>query len=480
MELIKKLKEVVLSVLPIVAIASILGIVFDSFIDVSLFQFLLSSLLVVIGLTFFLFGVDMAFLPLGNQLGAKITGKKSLSLLLFSGLFLGLIVTIAEPDIRVLANQVSLINNSVNSTSFVYIVALGVGVFMAISYIRTLSGASIKIFMALFILLMIAISIFLPEFFVSISYDAGGATTGPLAVPFIIALGMGVASVHGNKEEDAFGFTGIASVGPVLAVMIYSLFVNKESGAVIIENGGEGVFEILLSVVKSVSSSLLPIALLALVSVFFILRLPPVRATKIIIGLLYSYFGIIMFLFSVESAFMPVARSLGGMIARNNPLLLIVLGFILGAVVVLAEPAIWVLTEEVEEKSQGKIKKKLMMVFMALGVAFAVTLSMVRIITGIHILFFIIPIYSYILILLPFVPFLFTGIAFDSGGVATGPMSSTFLLPLVSGASFVVAENPGAMAFGMIGLIAAMPVLAIEILGVIYGVKTKKEKGVES
>ena len=187
MELIKKLKEVVLSVLPIVAIASILGIVFDSFIDVSLFQFLLSSLLVVIGLTFFLFGVDMAFLPLGNQLGAKITGKKSLSLLLFSGLFLGLIVTIAEPDIRVLANQVSLINNSVNSTSFVYIVALGVGVFMAISYIRTLSGASIKIFMALFILLMIAISIFLPEFFVSISYDAGGATTGPLAVPFIIA-----------------------------------------------------------------------------------------------------------------------------------------------------------------------------------------------------------------------------------------------------------------------------------------------------
>ena len=187
-----------------------------------------------------------------------------------------------------------------------------------------------------------------------------------------------------------------------------------------------------------------------------------------------------MFLFSVESAFMPVARSLGGMIARNNPLLLIVLGFILGAVVVLAEPAIWVLTEEVEEKSQGKIKKKLMMVFMALGVAFAVTLSMVRIITGIHILFFIIPIYSFILILLPFVPPLFTGIAFDSGGVATGPMSSTFLLPLVSGASFVVAENPGAMAFGMIGLIAAMPVLAIEILGVIYGVKTKKEKGVES
>lgn len=176
---------------------------------------------------------------------------------------------------------------------------------------------------------------------------------------------------------------------------------------------------------------------------------------------------------------MPVARTLGGLIALHTPVLLIILGFVFGTVVVLAEPAIWVLTEEVEEKSEGKIKKKLMMLFIALGVAVAVSLSMVRIITGIHILFFIIPIYALILLLLPFVPPLFAGIAFDSGGVATGPMSSTFLLPLVSGASFVVAANPGSMAFGMIGLIAAMPILALEILGVIYGVKTKKEKGVD-
>lgn len=479
MEIIKKSKEVILSVLPIVLIATVLGFIFGAFDTVSLFLFLFSSLLLVVGLTFFLFGVDMAFLPVGNQLGAKLTEKKSVPLLLISGLVLGVLVTVAEPDIRVLAGQVSKINSSIDSTAFVMVVALGVGIFMAISYIRALSGISMKIFMAIFIFLMIALSLFLPEFFTSISFDAGGATTGPLAVPFILALGVGVSSVHGNREEDSFGFTGIASIGPVLAVMIYSLFLGKGNGEVLVETSSESLFEIFITVLKSVSSSLLPIAILSLISIFFIFKLPKIRTIKIIVGLFYSFFGIVLFLFAVESAFMPVARTLGGLIASSNPALLVVLGFILGAVVVLAEPAIWVLTEEVEDKSQGKVKKSVMLTSMALGVATAVSLSMVRIITGVHILFFIVPIYSLILILLPFVPPLFAGIAFDSGGVATGPMSSTFLLPLVSGASFIVAQDPGSMAFGMIGLIAAMPILAIEIMGVIFGIKIKKEKGEE-
>ena len=199
MEFIKKLREVLISVMPIVLIALVLGAVYGAFVQVSLLGFLLSSFLLVIGLTFFLFGVDMAFLPIGSRLGAKITEKKNLWLLLCSGLFLGLLVTIAEPDVRVLANQVHEINNNVHTTKLVVVIALGVGIFMAISYIRALSGISIKIFMAIFIAIMIGVSLFLPEFFVSIGFDAGGATTGPLAVPFILALGMGVSSVHGNK-----------------------------------------------------------------------------------------------------------------------------------------------------------------------------------------------------------------------------------------------------------------------------------------
>ena len=480
MEFIKKLREVLISVMPIVLIALVLGAVYGAFVQVSLLGFLLSSFLLVIGLTFFLFGVDMAFLPIGSRLGAKITEKKNLWLLLCSGLFLGLLVTIAEPDVRVLANQVHEINNNVHTTKLVVVIALGVGIFMAISYIRALSGISIKIFMAAFIAIMIGVSLFLPEFFVSIGFDAGGATTGPLAVPFILALGMGVSSVHGNKEEDSFGYTGIASIGPVLGVMIYSLFINDVNEGVVMETEAINQLEILFSVIKNVSLSLLPIAVLTLISIFFILKLPKIKASKILVGLFYSYFGIIVFLFAVESAFMPVARTLGSLIAKGNPSFLVVIGFVMGAMVVLAEPAIWVLTEEVEERSQGRIKRNVMMGFMAMGVAVAVSLAMVRILTGVHILLLIIPIYALILLLLPFVPPLFAGIAFDSGGVATGPMSSTFLLPFVSGASFVVASNPGAMAFGMIGLIAAMPILSLEILGVLYGLKIKKAKGVEN
>lgn len=471
-----KLKEVAISVLPIVVVSLILGLFFGGFGEISIFRFLFSSILLIIGLTYFLLGVDNAFLPVGNQLGSLITNKKSLGLLLFSGLAIGVLVTIAEPDVRVLSNQISSINTTVSPTLFIIAIALGVGIFMALSYLRALSGFSIKIFMAIFLPLMLLISLFLPSFFVSVAFDAGGATTGPLAVPFILALGMGVSSVHGNKEEDAFGFTGIASIGPVLAVMVYSLFVGGGTMEVGVSGEEIGFIHLLGSVIKNVTSSLLPIGILSVFSVFFLFKFPRIKTLRILTGLLHSYFGIILFLFSVEYSFMPVARKLGGLIAGGNPFLLVVLGLFFGALVVLAEPAIWVLTEEVEEKSEGKVKKRLMLLFLSIGVALAVALSMVRVINDLNILSFIIPIYILILVLLPFVPPLFASIAFDSGGVATGPMSSTFLLPFVTGASFVVSKDPGSMAFGMIGLIASMPILYIEILGVIYRIKTSERR----
>ena len=469
----EKIKEVTFSVLPISAAALILGLVFDAFEEISILSFIVSSALLIIGLTFFLLGVDTSFLPVGNHLGSLITKKKSIPLLLFSGIAIGVLVTIAEPDVRVLSNQVALINKSVDQTTFILAIAIGVGVFMALSYLRALTRLSLKVFMFVFLLISLVIALFLPEFFVSVGFDSGGATTGPLAVPFILALGMGVSSVHGNREEDSFGFTGIASIGPVQAIMIYSLFVKGGGAEIIIDSGRAGALEVFLSVVKNVSFSLIPIALLSLFSLLVLFKLPKIGSLRIVVGLLYAYLGIILFMFSVEYSFMPVARALGSLIAINNPMLLILLGFFFGALVVLAEPAIWVLTEEVEEKSEGKVKKRLMLVFLSIGVASAVALSMVRVLTGIHILALLLPIYTLIFLLLPFVPPVFAAIAFDSGGVATGPMSSAFLLPFVSGAAFVASKDPGSMAFGMIGLIASMPILSIEILGVMFRIKTK-------
>ena len=470
----KQLKEVAVSVLPIVVIASILGWIFSIFTVSSFALFLFSALLVVFGLTLFLLGVNVGFLPVGNHLGAMITQKKSVPLLVFSGIGLGILITLAEPDVKVLSDQVASMKSGLSSSLLVFIIAVGVGLFMAISYVRALTRFSLKITMAAGVGLMFLAASFVPEFFVSVGFDAGGATTGPMAVPFIMALGMGVASVHGSHEEDSFGYTGIASIGPVLAVLVFGAFMGGGTSVVSEESTAESMLALFGEVALSVTKSLFPLVVICVLVQVFFMKLPRIRATRMYMGILYSYVGITIFLFAVESSFMSVARLLGRTIATVSPGTLIPIGLVLGACVVLAEPAIWVLTEQVEEVSEGKIKRFLLLAFIAVGVACAVMLSMIRILNGTSIWWFLLPGYGVIVALLPFVPTLFVGIGFDSGGVATGPMSSTFLLPFVSGAAAVVAEDPSSMAFGMIGLIAMMPILAIEILGLVFSIKVKK------
>ncbi len=477
----KQLKEVAASVLPIVVIASVLGWIFGIFTLLSFAQFLFSALLVVLGLTLFLLGVNVGFLPVGNHLGAMITQKRNVPLLVFSGIGLGILITLAEPDVKVLADQVASMKSGLSSSLLVFIIAIGVGVFMAISYVRALTRFSLKITMAVGVALMFIAASFVPEFFVSVGFDSGGATTGPMAVPFIMALGMGVASVHGHHEEDSFGYTGIASIGPVLAILVFGAFMGGGSGSIVTEETvSGGMLEMFTEVALSVTKSLLPLVIICVLVQIFFMKLPRIRATRMYMGILYSYVGITLFLFAVESTFMDIARTLGRTIATIAPGSLIPIGLVLGACVVLAEPAIWVLTEQVEEVSEGKIKRFLLLAFIAIGVACAVMLSMIRVINGTSIWYFLLPGYAVIVALLPFVPTLFVGIGFDSGGVATGPMSSTFLLPFVSGAAAVLAEDPSSMAFGMIGLIAMMPILAIEILGLVFSLKVKKgQKNVE-
>ncbi len=475
----KQLKEVAMSVLPVVVIASLLGWIFGIFTPLSFARFIFSALLVIFGLTLFLLGVNVGFLPVGNHLGALITQKKNVPLLVFSGIGLGILITLAEPDVKVLADQVASMKDGLSSSVLVFIIAIGVGLFMALSYVRALSGFSLKITMALGVAMMFIAASFVPEFFVSVGFDAGGATTGPMAVPFIMALGMGVASVHGSHEEDSFGYTGIASIGPVVAVLVFGAIMGGGNSIAAGESTSSGMLTVLREVVVSVTKSLFPLVLICVLVQVFFMKLPRIRATRMYVGILYSYIGITMFLFAVESSFMSVARMLGQTIAGVLPSSLIPIGLVLGACVVLAEPAIWVLTEQVEEVSEGKIKRLVLLSFIAVGVAAAVALSMIRIINGTSIWAFLLPGYAVVIALLPFVPTLFVGIGFDSGGVATGPMSSTFLLPFVSGASSVLASDPASMAFGMIGLIAMMPILAIEILGLVFSISVRRSRKME-
>lgn len=481
MGFVKQLKEVCMSVLPIALIAIVLGLSMGVFSEsIPLWQFIISIFLVVIGLTLFLLGVNLGFVPVGNKLGSFVTEKRNIWLLMIVGLALGIIITIAEPDITVLAEQVVEINPAISKTSLIMMIAFGVGIMMAVSYIREIIGFSLKTALCISVILLLAVAAFVPEFFVSVAFDAGGATTGPMAVPFIMALGLGVAASRGAKEEDSFGYTGLASIGPVLFVLILGLCSKGSFEAVASASEASTMLDAFKAEFKEVTMALAPLIIISIVVQKFIMKLPRMQVLRLYSGIVYTWFGIIMFLASVKSSFMPVASALGKALANKGEFPLIITGLVFGAVVVLAEPAIWLLTEQVEEVSRGKIKRFVMLLFISIGVASAVVLSMLRITHGLSIWYFLLPGYALILALMPFCPTLFVGIAFDSGGVATGPMSSTFLLPFAIGAASVLSGDIATASFGMIGLIAMMPIVSIEILGVVFSLITKRSEKKES
>ena len=456
MGFIKQLKETAVSVLPIAIIAAIAGLGLNVFSTdgVSFVEFIFSVILVVLGLTIFLLGVDVGLIPVGNQIGAKVTRKKNVVLLLLTGFFLGAIITVAEPDVQVLAKQVNEINSEISVSLLTMMICIGVGLFVAISFLRSIMNWSLKITLSISVVLLFIVAAFNREFFVSVAFDAGGATTGPMAVPFIMALGLGISKSKNDGEDSSFGYTGIASTSSENVSNI-SLF---------------------LSVLKEVSVALFPLAIICILMQVFVMKMPRFQAARMFIGLFYTYLGLILFLFSVNCFFMPTARAIGGALADSSKSGLCLVAFLLGASVVLAEPAIWVLTKEVEEVTEGHIKRKVMFSAMCIGVALAALLSIVRILNSLSIWFFILPGYLIILFLMPRTPTLFAGIAFDSGGVATGPMSSTFLLPFAIGAATSIGGDIATASFGMIGLIAMTPILCIEILGIIYARALRKKE----
>ena len=459
MNILKQLKEVTLSVLPIGLFALILSLVFGVMDTGEMLAFLLSCILVIIGLTFFLTGVDVGLLPIGNRIGSALTKSRSLIIMLAAAVVLGVIITIPEPDVTVLARQVHSVNPAINTGLLSWCIAIGVGIFLSISLARTVLGWKMKWIIAVSYVFIFLAAFFNEDFFVSVAFDSGGATTGPLSVPFIMALGMGVATLRHGDEEAQFGYVAFSSIGPVLAVLILGLaFNDPASGSVLAsEEAVPGFWQLLGSKFSEVGVSLLPLIAVIIICLIFFLRLPRIETVRVAVGILWAYIGIAIFFTGVEYSFSDVARELGAALMSRSPLLLYGVGFVFGLFVVLAEPAVIVLTEQIEEASNGKISRSLT-------------------VKGFSIWYLLFP--GYVLIMLAMVrtPGLFSAIAFDSGGVATGPMSSTFLLPLAMGAASGNVSMSLTASFGMIAMIAMMPILLTELLGIWYAHREKEAK----
>lgn len=499
MDIAAKFKETAKSVFPVIAIVLVLGLTVVPLEKTLMTRFALGGLILIFGLTIFLMGVGIGIEPMGERCGASLLAKKNLPLLLSCAFAIGFIVTAAEPDIQVFADQVKEIFPYVNKLVFTFAIAGGVGIFLLLGLLRTILNFPIKIFFFAFYTLLFALAFFAPQNFWPIAFDSGGATTGPMTVPFIMSLGLGVSAVRSSKQNDSsFGLTGTASIGPVMAVLAYSIFLRAP------QNLSQEIAQTQLDALSAsgffaqtfvpfinvlpifLRESLFAIAPLFVLFIIFqvtLLRMSARQAIRIIIGFVYAYAGLSIFLTGVNGGFSDAGQELGktlGNLAMQNGgawlLLLILTGVAFGAVIVCAEPAVWVLSEQVEQVSGGTIKRKALLVFLSAGTAIAIAISLLANVFNFNIKWILIIGYSLSMSLMIFCPSLWTGIAFDSGGVASGPLTSTFILSFTIGAA---ATNP-ADSFGVIALVAMMPLSAIQIMGIIYKAKQAQKKSAAS
>lgn len=479
----QKLKEKILeslsAVLPITGIVLLLSILLVPVKLGTIVMFFCGAVMLVVGMGFFQLGAEMSMTPLGEGIGVQISKTRYIMLILLIGFSMGTIITISEPDLQVLAQQVPSIPNYV----LILTVAVGVGIFLAMAIVRILFQINLSTILIVFYIALIGISFMAPKGFLAVAFDSGGVTTGPMTVPFIMAMGIGLASVRGDKNasSDSFGLVALSSVGPVFAVMILGCFYNPTEAAYAVSEVAavattrDVVLEFLKSIppyIKEVIISLLPVVV---VFIFFQLlskRYKRRHIKRISVGFMYTYIGLVLFLCGVNVGFAPVGSSMGNEIASESwRWLLVPIGMLIGYYIVKAEPAIQVLNRQVQDVTDGAVSAGTMNKCLSIGVSVSVGLAMMRVLTGIPVYYIVIPGYIAALILSRFVPKMFVGIAFDSGGVASGPMTTTFLIPFSIGACNALGGNIMEDAFGVVALVALTPLIAVQIMGMLYQYK---------
>ena len=479
----EKILESLSSVLPIAAIVLVISVTIAPLTPGTLTMFLFGALLLIFGMGLFTLGVDMSMIPMGDGIGVEISKARRIFIPLIVCFVLGIVITIAEPDLQVLAEQLP----SVPNMTLILVVAIGVGFFLVIAQLRMIFNVPLSYTLLFFYLIVFALSFFAPDSFVPAAFDSGGVTTGPITVPFIMALGIGLAAIRSDKNSssDSFGLVAMCSVGPILSVMLLGILMPDLDAAYTsvtipdVANTRDAaqlfVHEI-PDYIAEVAVALLPIiAIFALFQIFF-RRFKRHQLGRILIGLAYTYIGLVLFLTGVNVGFAPAGATIGASIASSSaPWLLIPIGALVGYFIVRAEPAVQVLSHQVEEITNGSITRKSIGRALSIGIALSVGLAMLRILTGLPLLVILVPGYVVALTMTFFVPQIFTGVAFDSGGVASGPMTTTFLLPLAMGSCEAAGGNVLTDAFGIVALVAMTPLCTIQLLGLYGNIKARRE-----
>ncbi len=487
--LLEKLKEVLISVVPIVILVLVLNFTIVPMDSLLVFRFLFGALLIVVGLAIFLFGVDIGISKIGTLMGGALTKSNKLWIIVVAGLLLGFFISIAEPDLHILAGQVDMVTSGVISKlSIVVVVSIGIAVMLTSGLVRIIYNIPLYKLLTVLYLFILGLSFFTSSEFLAISFDASGATTGALTVPFMLALALGVSSLKKDgkaSEKDSFGLVAVTSTGAIIAVMIMSILSKQDEITGSLQESAQASSSLLAPFIDKlpVIAFEIFVALLPIILMFFIFqkisfKISPKAYRKVLKGLVYTFVGLVLFLTGVNAGFMEVGSRIGYNVALlDDKWIIVAIGFILGLVVILAEPAVYVLTHQIEDVTSGYVKRPVVLIALSIGVAFAVSLSMIRIlIPGLQLWHFLLPGYVVSILMMYFVPKLFVGMAFDAGGVASGPMTATFILAFAQGAAEAI-EGANVMVdgFGVIAMVAMTPIIALQTLGFIFKMKSVKE-----
>lgn len=477
-----KITESLTSVLPITGIVALLSVTLAPVPLGTFSLFLLGAVLLVVGMGLFTLGVELSMMPIGEKAGEKMAGAR-LPLLVLTCLVVGTFITMAEPDLQVLAQQTP----AVPTRTLILAVSLGVGLCLVLGSLKVIFDLELNRLLCVGYLIIFGLAAFVPSEFLPVAFDAGGVTTGPITVPFLMAFGLGLtrAQSRWGKKADSFGMIALCSLGPVAVTMLLGLLFHVSEGSYTpislaqVDTTRDLMATFLQGLptyLKEVAMALLPILAFFLVFQAAFFRLSRRRCIKIFVGLLYTFFGLSLFLLGVNVGFMPMGHYLGSELAGQHPLWLIPIAMVMGYFIVKAEPAVLVLNKQVEEVTQGAISQGTMMRGLSIGMAVSLGLAMVRVLTGISLLWFLVPGYALSLGLSFAVPKIFTSIAFDSGGVASGPMTATFLLPFAMGASQALGGNVAKDAFGVVAMVAMVPLVIIQLIGLSYQRKSRRAK----
>lgn len=478
----EKIKESTISLLPIIFIILIFSIIFDKPIIINLLpSFLIGSIFLILGVTLFDIGSSISMIDFGFKVGKHLTKRANLIFIFIVTFIIGFIVTVAEPDLSVLSKQVP----NIKPLIFIYIISIGVGFSLVLAVLRIILKWNYNLLAFAIVFLAFILTLFAPLEMIPLGFDTGGVTTGPVSVPFMVALCAGLSYKRHDKKrkEDAFGMISFSSLGPIVIFLLLGLLFKGETTYERISIVHYSSFKEIISTyinsipffIKEVTFTMSPIVLLFFIYNFLYLKLKRKEIIKIVIGMIYLFIGLTLFALGVNIGYLPMGYLFGTEFATNT-FLIVFIGTFLGYFIIKSEPALKVLVNQIEEISSGYINKKILSIFISIGVGIAVGLSIFRIVYQIPVLYFLLPLYLIAFILSFIVPQIFTRIAFDSGGVASGSLTAAFILPFAIGIAEALKINVLNYSFGLIAMVATVPLISIQVIGLIYNYKMKRAK----